>query len=313
MDFYFNLLQSLATVLILIIIFLFLRKKSLIQEKDKSIFGKLVTDFILPVFIFTSLYQQKFDFGAMKGALIFMVIIILSILFAFIIGKLLKLENKQLGSFILVSCFGSSATLGYSILAKVFPNDPHAISDAVFMNEIGVGILIFTLGVIIANYFGRNEQIFTKSFLKRFLSNPIIISIILGIIFSFFMPEPTGLVGNLLMGVLGIIGNSLIIFVAISIALILRPFPLRSLLILIVAVVSIELIMQPFMAFFFSQAANLNPLDSQILLLETLLPSGTVAAVMADRYGCDGSLASNLVIATFLFSAITIPLILSLI
>lgn len=313
MDFYFNLLQSLATMLILIMIFLLLRKKSIIQEEHRSLFGRLVTDFVLPVFIFTSFYQQKFDFSALKGALIFIIIIILSILLAFAIGKLLKLENKQLGSFILVSCFGSSATLGYSIIAQVFPNNPHAVSDAVFMNEIGVGILIFTLGVLITNYFGKNEEVFTKSFIKSFFTNPIILSIILGIIFSFFLPKPTGLIANTLLGVLVIIGNSLIIFVAISIALMLRVFPLRSLLVLIVAVVSIELILQPLIAFFFGQAVNLNQTDTEILLLETLVPSGTVAAVLADRYGCDGSLASNLVVATYLFSMITIPVVFSFI
>lgn len=313
MNFYFNLLQGLATVLIIIMICLLLRKKSIIQEEHKVLFGKLVTDFVLPVFIFTSLYQQEFDFSAIYGAFIFIFIIILSILLAFIVGKLLKLKNKQLGAFILVSCFGSSATLGYSIIAQVFPNNPKAVADAVFMNEIGVGVLIFTLGIVIANYFGRNGQVFTKSFLKSFLTNPIILAIIVGIIFSFFLPKPTGFVVETLIGVLVLIGNSLIIFVAISIALMIKPFPLRSLLVLIAAVVSIELLMQPLVAYFVSQAINLNQIDTEILLLETLVPSGTVAAVLADRYGCDGSLASNLVIATYIFSIITIPVVLSLV
>jgi len=39
------------------------------------------------------------------------------------------------------------------------------------------------------------------------------------------------------------------------------------------------------------------------------MPSGTVAAVLADRYGCDGAIASALVIASFGLSLVTIPLI----
>jgi len=31
------------------------------------------------------------------------------------------------------------------------------------------------------------------------------------------------------------------------------------------------------------------------------MPSGTMAAVLADRYGCDGGIASALVIATYGF------------
>lgn len=126
------------------------------------------------------------------------------------------------------------------------------------------------------------------------------------------MPKPTGFVADTLMSVLVLIGNSLIIFVTISIAVMVRPFSLRSLLVLIAAVVSIELIMQPLIAFFLSQTINLSPVDTEILLLETIVSSGTVAAVLTDRYGCDGSLASNLVIATYFFSIITIPVVLSL-
>jgi len=70
--------------------------------------------------------------------------------------------------------------------------------------------------------------------------------------------------------------------------------------------------MQPLIAFFLSQTINLSPVDTEILLLETIVSSGTVAAVLTDRYGCDGSLASNLVIATYFFSIITIPVVLSL-
>jgi len=39
------------------------------------------------------------------------------------------------------------------------------------------------------------------------------------------------------------------------------------------------------------------------------MPSGTMAAVLADRYGCDGGIASALVIATYGLSLLTIPLI----
>jgi predicted permease len=38
------------------------------------------------------------------------------------------------------------------------------------------------------------------------------------------------------------------------------------------------------------------------------MPSGAIAAVVAGRYGCDGALASALVIATYLVSLVTIPL-----
>jgi len=38
------------------------------------------------------------------------------------------------------------------------------------------------------------------------------------------------------------------------------------------------------------------------------MPSGAIAAVVANRYGCDGPLEAGLVIATYIISLITIPL-----
>jgi predicted permease len=39
------------------------------------------------------------------------------------------------------------------------------------------------------------------------------------------------------------------------------------------------------------------------------MPSGAIAAVVAGRYGCDGALASALVIATYIVSLATIPIV----
>jgi predicted permease len=61
-----------------------------------------------------------------------------------------------------------------------------------------------------------------------------------------------------------------------------------------------------------SNLIHLPSIEIDILILETAMPSGMVAAVLCDRYGCDGELASVLVIATYLFSLVTIPFIMLL-
>ncbi len=71
--------------------------------------------------------------------------------------------------------------------------------------------------------------------------------------------------------------------------------------------------LQPLVALFLSDLVRVNPIETDILVLETAMPSGMVAAVLSDRYGCDGELASVLVIATYLFSLVTMPLIMLLV
>ncbi len=58
--------------------------------------------------------------------------------------------------------------------------------------------------------------------------------------------------------------------------------------------------------------ADLPPLDDEILFIEAAMPAGTVAAVLAGRYGCDGTTASALVVATYGLCLLTIPLLMLL-
>lgn len=83
---------------------------------------------------------------------------------AWTIGKRLKLANAELGIFMIVSAFGSSALLGYVIIGQIFPANIQALSEAVIVSEIGVGIGLFTIGTMVAIYYGGGSSL-EKQFL----------------------------------------------------------------------------------------------------------------------------------------------------
>ncbi len=313
---YSSLLQSLAIIVGLILISLLLRKKSIISEEQRPVFGKLVTDFALPALIFSGLAKQSFESDELVAVGIMAVALLICMFMGWAIGRALGLKAGQLGAFILIAAFGSSSTLGYALISQAFPNDPETLAEAVVISELGVGILIFTVGVAVAIYFGQGAGGSLTSGLRTFLKSPIFISLILGLAFSFLKPSPTNpalnTVLDLIFRMLDVIGGSLVIFVAIAIALMLKPIPARELGRLIVAVALIKLIAKPLIAFAMAETELLPMTVTEILLIEAAMPSGTVAAVLADRYGCDGSIASALVIATYGLSLVTIPIILLL-
>jgi predicted permease len=49
-------------------------------------------------------------------------------------------------------------------------------------------------------------------------------------------------------------------------------------------------------------------MERQVSVILAAMPSGAIAAVIADRYGCDGKLAAAIVIGTYLLSLVTLPL-----
>jgi hypothetical protein len=74
-------------------------------------------------------------------------------------------------------------------------------------------------------------------------------------------------------------------------------------------VICIKLLFEPTIATYFAVSAGVSLINQQILLLESSVPSGAIAAVLASRYGCDSSLAGWMVVGTYLVSLITIPLV----
>jgi len=309
---YSSLLQSLAIIVGLILVSLLLRKKSIITEEQRPVFGRLVTDFALPALIFSGLATQTFETDELVAVGIMATALLICMFLGWVAGKALGLKAGQLGAFILVAAFGSSSTLGYALISQAFPNDPAILAEAVVISELGVGILIFTVGVAVAIYFGQGAGGSLTSGLKTFLKSPIFISLILGLAFSFFKLSSTNPIFALLFRMLDVIGGSLVIFVALAIALMLKSIPLKKLSHLIIAVALIKLLAKPLIAFAMAETETLPMTVTEILLIEAAMPSGTVAAVLADRYGCDGSIASALVIATYGLSLVTIPIIMLL-
>ena len=69
------------------------------------------------------------------------------------------------------------------------------------------------------------------------------------------------------------------------------------------------MIAEPLIALGGAHLFGLSQLEDQVLVLEAAMPAGAIAAVVAARYGCNGGLASALVIAMYVLSLGTIPLI----
>lgn len=165
----------------------------------------------------------------------------------------------------------------------------------------------------VAILFGQGAGGSLISGLRTFLKSPIFISLILGLVASFIKKLPlNNTFFDLLFRILDVIGSTLAIFVALAIALMLKPISFRKLSHLIVAVALIKLIAKPLIAFAMAESAILPMTITEILLIVAAMPSGTVATVLADRYGCDGAIASTLVITTYGLSLVTIPLVMLL-
>jgi hypothetical protein len=76
----------------------------------------------------------------------------------------------------------------------------------------------------------------------------------------------------------------------------------------ILAVVAIRQVVVPAVVLGVAATLGLRGVVRDVTVLEAAMPSAMMAAVVADRYGCDGALGTSAVVATTLLGVVTIPI-----
>jgi predicted permease len=293
---------------IVVLLCLLLRKLSIIKTEDNQVFSKLLTQVVLPAVIFLQLSATPIKSG--QFLLVFAVFVagVLSMLLAYIAGRILRLSKPKIGALMLTSSFGSSALLGYPFIAFSFPNNPEAIADAVLLSELGVGLPMFLLGPAIAIYFGNQSEGFNiKKTLFSYLRSPIFVAIVLGIAVSFMPFDRQNNFVAPFFEALAMINGALSILACLILSLNLKPIPLKGIIPLFIISALIQMWFQPFIAHAQAVLYGLTVLQTQVLVLVSSMPSAVLGPVFASRHDCAPETASALVMAHIVLSIVMIP------
>lgn len=289
---------------------IFMRRIGIISVQEQGVFGRLVTDFAMPALIFASLSTHAVTHTQLLGALLLFSAVAPIMIMAWLIGRAAGMARPQLGSLIMVSGFGGTGTLGFALIQHVFGNDPQMMDDAVVMGQFGNLLPALTVGVAVCIWFGqdREETVTLRSAINPIITSPIFAATVLGIAASFIPFSRDFWLFKLFFDYLHIAGATLSVLVAFATGLMLRPIPYRQIALLIILAAGLKLAVEPLIGWAMTLVVGLPNLERELLILDTALPTGTIAAVIAARYGCDGAIASALVVATLIVSLILLPL-----
>jgi predicted permease len=294
-----------ALVVLLVVI---LKKKNVVCTGDIKAFSKLMTMAILPAVIFLQLSLNPVDRHQFVLVLIMFLAGVLSMVITWIIGVMMRLRSETLGMLIITSTFGSSALIGYPLIQFAFPNNPVAMTDAILISELGVGVPIFTLCPIVAAYYGSGSSGF-PAILKIFLKSPIFISVVAGIIFSQFQ----FIVKNPFMApiweALRMIQGTLTVLACLILGLQLKFSSPRRIIPLFLISAFIQIGIQPMLTGFGANLMNVPMIDKQVLILIAAMPSAVLGTVFATQYECDPETASELVFLNIMVSLVGVPLV----
>jgi predicted permease len=311
MEHLYSLLKSVTIFFLLVVFIQLLKRQGIFNDSHQPVFNRLVTELALPVTIFSTLAVSRIHADQILAATVMVSTIAACCFLAYIACRAMKLSYGKTGALVMLAGIGSTSTMAYPLIRQTFGANSEALALGLIVGEFGACIPYFTIGVPITAWFGSRETSQTTEIwpvVKNFFFTPIFISFLLGVIVSQIPAASSLMAGEFFSTFFGYFANGLEILVAVSLGLMLRPIDLRPILPLFFLIVGIKLIINPVLALAGASALGLSSLAAEILVIESAMPSGAIAAVVAGRYGCDGALASALVIATYIVSLVTIPI-----
>ena len=300
--------QSILILVAMILMASLLRKTGVVKFEHSSFFARIVTDITLPALIFLAVSKHPVKLSQLWAPLVLICAELISAIFAWGVGKMLKLSRPQIGALILASMFGSSAFLGYAVIKDLFTGDSQILAEAAIVSELGVGLLIFTLGVAIAIHFGKSESTWKDMMtpILAFFRSHIFCALIAGIIVAAIGVPQDNIIFNSFEKLLKTVASANTLMVTMTIGTMLRFQDFRKVLFVVILASVIKLIIQPLLAGAGADLLSFSENYRKVVVLEASMPSAALAAVFAKRYNCDGELASILVFTTFISSILTI-------
>jgi predicted permease len=288
-----------------------LKKNGFVEEDHERLFARLLTQAALPAVVFSQLASHPIEPRQYLMALTIIVAALVSMAASWLLGKALRLDQPLVGALMLTSSFGSSALMGYPVIQYVFPDNPQALADAVFMSEVGVGLPLFILGPLIAMHFGEANENgpSRRSLVVSYFRSPIFAAVIAGILASrlpglrhtpWLEPVWEGL---------HMIEGALAVLACMILALQLKLSSLRGAFWpLLLGSALIQMVLQPWIAQLQAGWYGLSAEQTQVTVLLTTMPAAVLGPVFASRYRCASNTASALVMAHILLSVVIIPL-----
>lgn len=297
-------LNATVPVFMLMVLGFFFRRINLFNDAFVSQANKFVFTIALPVLVFRDLATTDFISAWDTSFVLFCFgITLLCILLAFFLSLFFRKKYSQ-GEFIQAAYRSSAALLGIALIQNIYGD-----SGMAPLMIIGSVPLYNIMAVIVLEFF-KPDQAVKKGFDKKLLlhtirgilTNPILIGIFLGILWSVLrLPMPKMLdktlthVSNLATP-LGLMAMGATFDIKRAFGC-LQP-----------ALVCTFMKLIGFVSLFLPLALALGFRNSQIIAILIMLGSATTVSsfVMAKNMGHDGVLSSSVVMLTTFFSAFTI-------
>jgi predicted permease len=304
-------INSIAPVFLLIALGWIFKRTGFFPEAFFKGLNRLVFWFALPALLISRIGVARFELAAISRiVLLLSAATILSLIFAWLVSRWLKLPAPKTGSFIQGAFRGNGAFIGLPVIVYSLEQFPDAESLATVVLAPLV-ILFNILSVLVLLHYGTNKKSPGASvigFIFELIKNPLIIGGIIGLSLNF---------GGIKLPIslwrpLDALGNAALPLILISIGASLEFERLRGAASPTLIASLIKVGVAPAFGFLIAGLFGCNQTEKMIATLYIACPAAGMSYVMAEVMGNDGPLAARIVALSTLLSIITIPIVLAI-
>jgi predicted permease len=269
---------------------------------DKKTLSSLSFYAFSPALVFTTLVNSGLPGWELLQLGVFAVAVTLMMaMVAFMAGKLMRLPRIDIVALILVVMIVNSGNYGLTLNQLRFGEEGLARASIYF----GIStILVFTLGVFIASM----GQASWQDSLRRLVRLPAPYAVVLAlIVYSLSIPIPSPLMRSIEIAAAGAIPVMLVVL-GMQIADLKSITRVR----LAIPASMIRLLIGPVVAVLVAGFMGLQGLSRATSIIEASMPTAVITTILATEFDVRPGLVTSTVVLSTLLSAITLPLVITL-
>lgn len=279
-----------------------LHRYNIVKIKLVHILNLFIYYVSLPALIISLFWNIEFTkstlgfFGFHAGLIILLSLVLMLILSAF------KINSKNKIAIMLGVMVGNTVYMGYPILGATYPDFPIEVG-------IGAGAIQLITGLLMAVLFVEYMVLRTKklsTYMLDLAQNPLVIACILGAGLSLIPHSETMNAGFKVVSVLGQTASPLAL---LTLGFFMnRHISKKSIMLGSMAVMA-KLVILPVAVFIISILLGYSRELIQVSVLISAMPTAVTSFILAEKYNLDENLSADIILASTIFSIISIPIV----
>lgn len=312
---YTAILTALAPPFLLILLGYGLKRIHVLHPAHVPILNGLVLNVTLPALVLVGLLRSpplSLRLGLPVLAVFAAEMVSLGAVYA--VGRGLRLPPRLLGALLLVGVFGNTGFIGYPLTLALFPRQFPA---TILIDQFSMSVPMYLSAAVIGARFGGAGE--HQAALKRFFRSPIFASALLGLaLHALPLPAAAGRVpllhtlGLIALQCLSYLGQGTTPLVLLALGAALRPGAALTQPAALALACAAKLLLCPLATWMLCRVLGIGGELRMDTLLEAAMPTAVVASVLAGQNDMEGDFAVGVVFAATVLSAVTLPLLLTL-